>query len=98
MKMTWWNTGALLLWLYPSVVAQSAPNWMRQIPQTFPSARAFPAIAYDAAHGQVVLFGGLASAAFNGAALNDTWVWDGSRWTQKSPQTSQIGRASCRER
>jgi len=40
---------------------------------------------YDAAHAQVVLFGG---ANPNSGALNDTWVWDGRNWTQKSPETS----------
>ena len=24
--------------------------------------------------------------------LNDTWVWDGANWTQKSPQTSPSAR------
>ena len=41
-------------------------------------------MAYDSAHGQVVLFGGQ-DANLN--ALNDTWVWDGTNWTQKFPQT-----------
>jgi uncharacterized protein (TIGR03437 family) len=41
-------------------------------------------MAYDSAHGQVVLFGG----NNNGAFLNDTWVWDGSNWTKRSPPTS----------
>jgi hypothetical protein len=35
-------------------------------------------MAYDAARGQVVLFGGT-----NG--VPDTWVWDGSSWVQKFP-------------
>jgi uncharacterized protein (TIGR03437 family) len=84
MTRTWWNTGALLLWLYASVVAaQSAPNWTRQIPQNFPLRRAGHAMAYDSAHGQAVLFGGSSPVL-----LNDTWVWDGSNWEQKSPQTS----------
>jgi uncharacterized protein (TIGR03437 family) len=44
-------------------------------------------MAYDSAHGQVVLFGGI-----NGLFFNDTWVWDGTSWTQLSPQTSPPGR------
>jgi uncharacterized protein (TIGR03437 family) len=39
-------------------------------------------MAYDSAHGQVVMFGGLGLTT-----LNDTWVWDGTNWTQKFPQT-----------
>ncbi len=46
-------------------------------------------MAYDAARGQVVLFGGINP---NSGVLNDTWVWDGSNWTQKSTQTSPPAR------
>src|ERR1035438_5569144 len=31
-------------------------------------------------------------AASSRAWFNDTWTWDGSNWTQKSPQTSPPGR------
>ena len=60
------------------------PNWVQLSPATSPPARASYAMAYDAAHGQIVLFGGI---SFNGF-LSDTWVWDGATWTQKSPATS----------
>ena len=46
---------------------------------------------YDAAHGQVVLFGGV---TFGGNILGDTWVWDATNWTQKSPPNSPTGRAN----
>ncbi len=64
-------------------------NWTQKTPQSSPSARTGEAMVYDAAHGQVVLFGGFASSVL----LNDTWVWDGSNWTQKFPQTSPGTRA-----
>jgi hypothetical protein len=38
-------------------------------------------MAYDGATGTAVLFGG---AAFNPFALNDTWTWNGSTWTQQT--------------
>jgi CSLREA domain-containing protein len=60
------------------------PNWVQLSPATSPPAGASYAMAYDAAHGQIVLFGGI---SFNGF-LSDTWVWDGATWTQKSPATS----------
>jgi hypothetical protein len=41
-------------------------------------------MAYDAAHGQVVLFGGTDSTGYR----NDTWVWNGMTWTQKTPANS----------
>lgn len=36
-----------------------------------------PGVAYDAATGQVVLFGG-----WNDGAVNSTWTWNGRDWTQ----------------
>ncbi len=41
-------------------------------------------MAYDAANGSVVLFGGQTRSH----TLNDTWIWDGSGWTQAHPATS----------
>jgi uncharacterized protein (TIGR03437 family) len=70
--------------------AQTAPNWTEQFPQISPPARIGHAMAYDSAHGQVVLFGG-----FNGTGnLNDTWLWDGSNWTEAFPKTSPPARNS----
>ena len=47
-------------------------------------------MAYDAARGQVVLFGGYGNISEYG----DTWVWDGTNWTQKSPAISPSLRES----
>ena len=66
-------------------------NWTQKLPQTSPPSRGSFALAYDSAHGQVVLFGGDRATA-NGIPPNDTWVWDGDNWTQKSPQTSPPAR------
>jgi hypothetical protein len=69
-------------------------NWTQKSTQTTPPVREAPVMVYDAAHSQVVLFGGLSvdtgSACLS--ALNDTWVWDGTNWSRKSPQTSPPGR------
>lgn len=65
-------------------------NWNLESAQNGPPARTGSAMAYDAAHGQVVLFGGEDSRA--GKPLNDTWVWDSSNWTQKSPVNSPAPR------
>jgi MYXO-CTERM domain-containing protein len=40
-------------------------------------------MVYDAAHGNIVLFGGNGTASI----LRDTWTWDGT-WTQASPAVS----------
>jgi hypothetical protein len=49
-----------------------------------PPARSGAAMAYDAANGSVVLFGGQSRTR----SLDDTWTWDGSAWTQAHPATS----------
>lgn len=64
-------------------------KWRQLSPPSAPSARTAPGIAYDGAAGNVVLFGGYDTA---GAALNDTWTWDGATWTRQFPSISPPGR------
>ena len=45
-------------------------------------------MAYDAARGNVVLFGGGGPPGF----LSDTWTWNGSQWTQRFPASNPPGR------
>jgi hypothetical protein len=59
-------------------------TWTRQSPAVHPPARGNAAMAYDAATGTAVLFGGYR----NGHALGDTWTWDGTTWTKQAPATS----------
>ena len=49
-----------------------------------PPGRDGHALAYDAARGVTVLFGGRTSSGL----ASDTWLWDGRTWTQASPATS----------
>jgi uncharacterized protein (TIGR03437 family) len=89
--MTNWRAIAVLALFYaPVLAAQTTANWTVHDPQTPPPARQAHAMAYDSAHGQIVLFGGLA----NFTQLNDTWTWDGSNWSEKMPQTSPSPRTS----
>ena len=64
-------------------------NWTQQSPATSPPARFGAAMAYDAATGNVVMFGGENK---QGQTPSDTWVWDGSTWTKQSPATSPSAR------
>jgi hypothetical protein len=59
------------------------------IPPPTPAARAGAVMAYDRRRGRLVLFGGHA----NFTSKNDTWEWDGSVWSEKSPRTVPPGRA-----
>ena len=65
-----------------------APNWVQQSPATTPPARFATALAYDSAHGQVVMFGGFEVGT---SAGSDTWLWNGTNWTQASPATVPTG-------
>ena len=69
--------------------ATITPNWTQQSPATSPSARWESMTAYDAATGQVVLFGGYSSSAIG---LGDTWTYNGATWTQQSPASSPSAR------
>jgi len=62
-----------------------AKTWTQHIPATSPSPRGSPALAYNSAAGNVVLFGGIIA---NLGYLNDTWTWDATNWTQRFPLTS----------
>jgi hypothetical protein len=57
-------------------------TWTKQSPATNPPARVAFGIAYDSAHGEVVMFGGAGPG--NGSFLTDTWLWDGVNWTPKA--------------
>ena len=52
----------------------------QKTPVSSPSKRSSMGLAYDAARGQVVLFGGLAGPS----VFADTWTWDGTTWTKRA--------------
>lgn len=56
-----------------------------------PPARANPVFVYDQARKVTVLFGGFG----NGVSYEDTWTWDGERWTQLSPAHAPSARDSA---
>jgi hypothetical protein len=56
-------------------------KWKKLTPATSPSPRYAPALAFHAGLGNVILFGGGDQGA-TGLAPNDTWGWDGVKWTQ----------------
>jgi hypothetical protein len=64
-------------------------TWRRLHPAASPPARHNADLAYDAATGQVIMFGG-----YDGSYLGDTWAWNGTTWTQLTPATSPSPRDS----
>jgi hypothetical protein len=55
----------------------STHAWTQVFPAATPSPRYNAAMAFDAAHGRSLLFGG-----YSGVREGDTWTWDGTIWTQ----------------
>ncbi len=71
-------TAAGVLGMVPSAVQASSgpdPGWARQHPAVHPPARYAASMAYDAATGTAVLFGGDND---HGVVFADTWTWDGT--------------------
>jgi hypothetical protein len=62
-------------------------NWTAHTPATCPTPRDRPVIAYDKAHDQVVMFGGIIYP-FN--FQYDTWVWDGTNWANANPTSHPV--------
>lgn len=60
-------------------------QWLQRSPAVKPPARWDHAMAYDAARGVVVLFGG---SLLYGGSFTDTWEWDGTNWSNRTPATS----------
>ena len=66
-------------------------TWTRQHPTASPTVVAWPAMAYDNALGQLVLFDGGRVSRPNPDgpfAINETWTWNGVTWTRQYPAVS----------
>ncbi len=77
--------GVVMLWLLAGATtghlagAQTAGwTWTQQPVSGRPPARFGAGMAYDAARGVTVLFGGRGC----GIKCGDTWTWDGRQWSQ----------------
>ena len=65
-------------------------SWIERTPAASPITRFGHAMAYDAARGRVVLFGGYDFAGSQ--VLADTWEWDGKDWIATTPATNPPAR------
>jgi hypothetical protein len=62
--------------------------------QARPPARWTPTLDYDPARGRILMFGGMASAG-GYHALDDTWEFDGTSWTQVQVPQRPLARAGA---
>ena len=73
-------------------------TWTQQFPTTSPPPRVSGSMTYDASTGDAILFGGYGPTPplpFGANALDDTWSWNGSAWTQESPASSPTARGGA---
>ncbi len=61
-------------------------DWQQLNPSTSPSPRRSIASVYDEKNNEILLFGGgYVDPTGRFSTLDDTWIWDGTNWTQVSP-------------
>jgi len=72
-------------------VRLSAQNWAELFPSSSPPGVVGHGMAYDIANDRTVMFGGLAQNPFG--RIDDTWLFDGTEWTQAVPVNSPPARA-----
>ncbi|MCB9936171.1 MAG: hypothetical protein H6840_10810 [Planctomycetes bacterium] len=70
----------------------SGGKWTKLTTRSKPEKRENAQVAFDAARGVVVLYGGMDKA---GANLNDTWEYNGKDWIQKTTTAQPIAGAGC---
>jgi hypothetical protein len=70
-------------------------TWTLQHPTSSAFARYSATMVYDTATGNVVLFGGADIVSSVTHYLADTWIWNGTTWTQEHPATSPSARAEA---
>ncbi len=88
------NKSSLLIATAAFTVATSAAGvaqWNQLSPATVPSDRVAPAMGYDAARQNVVMFGGAAGFGFS----TETWTYDGYDWTQVAIGAGPAGRSDA---
>jgi hypothetical protein len=73
------------LWEWDGLTGTWTDRTPATLPPEWPGVRDLAGMAYDALHGQVLLFGGWAGGNY----FNDLWAWDGQSgtWTNLTPST-----------
>jgi hypothetical protein len=68
--------------IYSDTWVWNGINWSEKSPSVPPSARGYHFMAYSPYAKLITLFGGRDNAAA-ATYYNDTWIWDGSNWTEQ---------------
>ncbi len=71
----------------------SGSGWTQKSPAHNPGTRVAHVMLYDPVRKQIVMFGGYSPTS--PYQLNDTWVWNGTDWTQLNPAHSPPIRANA---
>ncbi|HXI03308.1 MAG TPA: kelch repeat-containing protein [Candidatus Saccharimonadales bacterium] len=61
------------------------PGWSRLPATVSPAARAGAGVVFDTARDRLILFGG--GACSLPVSYGDTWEWDGTQWSERTPAT-----------
>lgn len=70
-----------------------AQTWTLEQPLNNPFAQSLHQMAYDEARKEVVLFGGIYTSGFNFfPIINNTTIWNGTTWIDKSPNNMPAAR------
>lgn len=72
----------------------SGSNWTQRNSVNNPAARYSHGMAFDPARNVTVMFGGELGSSSSNNPAGDTWEWNGTVWTQRSPTTSPPARES----
>lgn len=75
--------------------AWNGVGWTQLSSSNSPPARCGACMAYDPTHKRIVLFGGLTYGERVGKLLNDTWTWDGTRWTRQQAEALPARTGAC---
>src|SRR5262245_30495730 len=75
--------------------ATAQGGWQLRTPSPKPPGRGSYGLAYDVVAAKTVMFGGWDWQPPVGATyvLGDTWLWDGTTWTNAAPATAPTPRA-----
>jgi hypothetical protein len=66
-------------------------TWQRAPAQLMPRKRNAPGMTYDSLRDEAVLFGGYLAPGHT-ILFQDTWIWDGTAWTERKPSPRPGGR------